>query len=340
MPSMDNTKFDPQAFCEGNFLLDAHSDIFWRVAEDGYDILRHNDERHFDMPRAKSGGLDVIVTAACYDPLHSPDGDPEELVMHLIELMNDAGKRSDGRFIKIVSKEDFDSFGPDAERLGYIIAVEGGAPFKGNMDRFEPFHTAGMRLLTLTHNESNAISQGVNETEGPFYITGFGWDVIAACEEKGVLIDAAHLHHENIKYLLDLCTRPFTVSHTACRALADNERNILDDHMFALGRKNCVIGIDLIQPHLRSGSDYMDATLDDFLDHIEHAAEIAGIDAVGIGSDMDIIYPLIQGLKDASSYPAIAGGLHKRGWTMQDIAKIMGGNFRRLFSEVLPPEVD
>jgi membrane dipeptidase len=331
-------KFDAQAFCRANFLFDAHSDIFWHVDKSDYDILKRNDERHFDLPRAKEGGLDAVVAAACYDPKHTGDVDPEEYAMHLINLMNDAEKRSGGRFIKLTKKGQFDAFGPDAERLGYIVSIEGGAPFKGDMKRFERFYDAGMRLLTLTHNENNEISQGVNETEGPYYITGFGWEVIAACEEKGVVVDAAHLNENNIKYLLDLCTKPFTVSHTACRAIADHKRNILDDHLFELGRLGCVVGIDVIQPHINAGPDYMDATIDDVLDHIEHAADVAGIDAVGLGTDMDIIYPLPKGLTDATSYPDIAAGLHKRGWKQDDIAKVMGGNFCRLFSAILPAE--
>jgi membrane dipeptidase len=193
-----------------------------------------------------------------------------------------------------------------------------------------------MRLLTLTHNANNEVSQGADETEGPYFISGFGWEVIAACEEKGVLVDAAHLHTENIKYLLDFLTRPFTVSHTACRALVDDPRNIHDDHLFELGRLGCVVGIDMIQPHIKSQPDHMDATIDDFLDHIEHAVEIAGINSVGIGSDMDIIYPLPSGLTDGSSYPAIAGGLNKRGFDNEAISKIMGGNFHRLFLDILP----
>ncbi len=331
-----NPTFDAQAFCRENFLLDAHSDIFWHVDETGYDILSLNTERHFDIPRAKQGGLDVIVTAACYDPAHQQVGDPGEYILHMMNLMNDTAARSGGTFVKLASKTDLRAFAPDDKRLGYIIAMEGAAPLKGDIAGFDKFFDEGMRLLTLTHNASNEVSQGVDETESPYFISGFGWELIAACEEKGVLIDAAHLHSENIKYLLDFLARPFTVSHTACRALVDNRRNIHDDHLFELGRLGCVVGIDLIQLHIKSGPDHLSATIDDFLDHIEHAVEVAGIDAVGIGSDMDIIHPLPKGLTDASSYPAIAAGLYARGFDEEGIAKIMGGNFRRLFLDMLP----
>ena len=334
---MANSKqFDAQAFCREHFLFDAHSDIFWCVDEDGYDILKRNDSRHFDIPRAKEGGLDMVVAAACYDPKHVGNVDPETYVQRLVSHMHRVEANSNGRFARITSKGQFESFAIDDEHLGFIIGLEGSEAFKGDMKRFERFYDMGMRLLCLTHNANNEISQGVDETEGPFYITGFGWEVIAACEEVGVMVDISHLNTECVKYPLDMCTKPFVMSHTACRALCDNKRNILDDHLFEMGRRGCVVGIDFIQPHLKTGPDYKDASIDDILDHIEHAVEVAGVEAVGIGSDMDIIYPLPVGLTDAASYPAIAYGLLGRGWRDADIAKVMGGNFRRIFSEVLP----
>ncbi len=329
------TEFNAHKFCREYFLFDAHSDIFWHVDEDAYDILKRNDTRHFDLPRAKEGGLDAVVMAACFDVKHTGDADPEAYAMRLIKLMDDTAARSNGKFIKITSRDEFESINPEPERLAFIVGIEGGAPFKGQIAGFERFYDAGMRLLGLTHNANNEISQGVDDEDGPYFISGFGWEVIAACEAKGVLVDAAHLNENNMKFLLDMCEKPFTVSHTACRALSGSPRNILDDHLFEMGRRGCVVGIDIIQPHLKSGDDAMDASIDDFLDHIEHAVEVAGIDAVGIGSDMDIIYPLPGGLVDASSYPAIAEGLHKRGWPAEDIAKTMGGNFRRLFLDIL-----
>jgi membrane dipeptidase len=335
----DAKQFGQVAFCRENYLLDAHSDIFWRVDEDGYDIFKRNDSRHFDVPRAKEGGLDVVVMAACFDPKHVGDVDPEAYAMRLIDLMDDAEERSDGRFVKLAHKEIFDSFNSDPTALGYIIGLEGGEPFKGDMKLFDRFYERGMRLLCLTHNANNEISQGVDETQGPYYVTGFGWEVIAACEERGVIVDIAHLNEQCVKFILDMATKPFVVSHTACRALCDHRRNILDDHLFELGRLGCVVGIDLIQPHLKPGPDYMNATIDDVLDHIEHAIEVAGINSVGLGTDMDIIYPLPGGLTDATSYPVIADGLHRRGWEDGDIAKVMGGNFRRVFSQVLPPSI-
>jgi len=332
-------QFNAQAFCREIFLFDAHSDIFWRVDEDGYDILKRNDSGHFDIPRAKQGGLDVVVAAACYDPKHVGSVDPGNYVLRLIGLMHKVEAGSKGRFVRLISKEQFDSFAIDDQHLGFIIGLEGAEPFKGDMKRFERFYDEGMRLLCLTHNANNEISQGVDETDEPFYITGFGWEVIAACEEMGVMVDISHLNTECVKYVLDICAKPFVMSHTACRALCDHRRNILDDYLFEMGSRGCVVGIDFIQPHLKQGSDNMDATIDDVLDHIEHAVEVAGVDAVGLGSDMDIIYPLPKGLNDAASYPAIAAGLHHRGWQDADIAKIMGGNYRRIFSEILPLKV-
>ena len=331
----DNSNFDPLEFCKSNFLFDAHSDIFKQVARDGYDILKRNDSKHFDIPRAKDGGLDVIIMAVCYESEEVEEG-PESFALRIINHMNRAGDASGGKFKRITSKEDFESIQPGSDELGFIIGLEGGSPLKGDTNILDKLYDAGLRTICLTHDDDNEISQGTGHIGEPFFISGFGWEVIAACEEKGIMVDLAHMNQESIKFLVELHSKPFIISHTGCSSLCDHPHNLTDENLLSLGQIGCVVGIDLLQPHLKPELENVSATIEDVLNHIEYAAEIAGFDSVGLGTVMDTIYPLPEGLEDSSSYPAIAAGLNKRGWEDEDIAKVMGGNFRRVFSEVLP----
>ncbi len=161
-------------------------------------------------------------------------------------------------------------------------------------------------------------------------------------------------------------------SHSSCRAISDVPRNMTDEMIRALGRNGGVIGINFGEgfltpkgagslkksistisyndPNLagkaldeyaakqyikqfRSGAKSV-ATLEDAVAHIERAVKLTGIDHVGVGSDYDGIESAPIGLEDVTKIPALAAALRKRGYSEQDVQKILGGNYLRVLREV------
>jgi membrane dipeptidase len=190
----------------------------------------------------------------------------------------------------------------------------------------------------------------------------------------GVMIDVSHISDSAFEQVLAVSQAPVIASHSSLRHFIPGfHRNMSDDMVRALGGAGGVVQINfgssfvsaearaysnrarLIigkfqrennltwdSPELRAfrnqyreANPYPFATLDTVLDHIDRTVELAGIDAVGIGSDYDGVGDTLPiGLKDVSTYPTLMIGLAKRGYSRQDIDKIMGGNLMRVWREV------
>src|SRR4029450_5297961 len=118
-------------------------------------------------------------------------------------------------------------------------------------------------------------------------LTAFGRDVVRQCEALGVIVDLAHISPAGFEDILAITTKPPIVSHTNARTLYDIERNISDEQIKMIGERRGVIGINAVLVSPRKE----ESTLDRYIEHIEHVANLIGIDGVGIGFDFfEFIY--------------------------------------------------
>lgn len=200
-------------------------------------------------------------------------------------------------------------------------------------------------------------------------LSPLGREVVAECNRLGLVLDGSHASDAATRALIALSQTPVLLTHSGCRAIRDHKRNATDDLLRALAAKGGVIQMNTVShfvvaappnPELdaaqaklvqryagraqtdeESAAAYLErlklrrelgkhrATLDDFLRHLFHAIEVAGVDHVGIGADMDGGGG-VAGLEDVSDYPKITLALVQRGFTEEDIAKIWGGNTLRV----------
>jgi membrane dipeptidase len=201
-------------------------------------------------------------------------------------------------------------------------------------------------------------------------LSPFGRAVVAECNRLRVVVDASHASDAALRDLLEISKFPVILSHSGCRAVCDHPRNVGDDLLRALATKGGVIQINalpvavvnmkedgrtaataamllqmqdkVLTPEVRAwASDEWGrieqaypnpaVTLDDYVRHIEHAVNVAGIEHVGIGCDFDGGggFP---GLNSVADYPAITAALRARGWSETALAKLWGGNTFRLLN--------
>jgi membrane dipeptidase len=167
-----------------------------------------------------------------------------------------------------------------------------------------------------------------------------------------MVVDVSHLSLASTRHVLELATRPVVASHSSADALISHHRNLPDDVLRAIAGTGGVIGVNFFPLFL---SPTATAGVGEVADHIEHIAEVAGIDHVGIGPDFTrelamtlfpVERPIIEGVDLAASVdgvegpadlPKVAEELDRRGLPAQDIAKVMGGNFLRVLRELLGP---
>jgi len=206
-----------------------------------------------------------------------------------------------------------------------VLAIEGSDPLEGDLSRVKLFYDRGVRALQLVHYRINEI--GDIQTESPRHngLTPFGREVVREMNRLGMVIDTAHCSSQTLADVLKESRLPVLFSHTGSYALRKLARHLEDDDLRAIAAKGGIVGL---WPHLRRRD-----TLDDLLKDIDHVCRLIGTDHVGIATDL-------FGLDGHTAIPThkhfalIPAALLERGYEDADVAKIVGGNFMRLFREV------
>ena len=238
-------------------------------------------------------------------------------------------------------------------KIALLITMEGVEPLGSDLDLLRVFYELGVRSIGLTHARRNAAGDGgifAANGSSPQGLTGFGRDVVRQCEALRIMIDLAHINPAGFDDVIGLTTQPVIVSHTNARKYYDIERNISDDQIKMIGQRGGVIGINAI---LVSGRKE-EATLDRYVDHIEHVAGLIGIDGVGIGFDFceflfrqmpekrrkeleaKLTTPhFLPDLTNHSQSRNLTRKLIERGFKDEEIEKILFGNWLRIFKELL-----
>ena len=238
-------------------------------------------------------------------------------------------------------------------KVAFLITLEGAEPLGTDLDLLHVFYELGVRAIGLTHARSNSaghggiFAPGGSSQEG---LTAFGRDLVRECEALGVIIDLAHINPAGFKDILSITTKPPIVSHTNVRRYYDIERNISDEQIKMVGERRGVIGINSVLV----SSKKKESTLDRYVDHIEHVANLIGIDGVAIGFDFfEFIYSqwlesaknelaeklttphFIPELKNHSHTGNLIRRLIARGFNDEQIEKVLRANWLRIFQEWL-----
>lgn len=215
---------------------------------------------------------------------------------------------------------------PDAPSA--IVASEGGDFLEGRAERVdEAYEVWQLRHLQLTHYRVNEL--GDIQTSAPVHggLTEAGVEVIRRCNRRGIVVDVAHGTYELVKQAAAVTTKPLVLSHTSLVAHpAPRNRRISPDHARAVADTGGVIGV---WPPL-----HLFPTIRSLAAGIARMVDVAGIDHVGIGTDMG---GLIFGscLPGYERMPALVAALRHIGFRPDEVRKIMGGNYVRVFSQAL-----
>ncbi len=247
-------------------------------------------------------------------------------------------------------------------RLGIVLGFQDTTPYGRELDRIDVFHDFGVRVVQLTYNVRNLVGDGCLEP-GNAGLSTFGHQVVERLNETGTLVDLSHCCQRTTTEGISASSAPVAITHSGCSAVAPHPRSKRDEDLRAMADGGGVIGIYLM-PFL---SPDRPATADDVIAHIEHAVDVCGEDHVGIGSDLsttpidgsdeywdahrtfvaarikagiaapnedpDILFT-VEDLNSHRRMELIADRLSARGHSDDRIAKVLGGNWVRLFQEV------
>ena len=169
------------------------------------------------------------------------------------------------------------------KRLGLIYGFQDGVGIDTDLTRVSLYHAFGLRVVQLTYNVRNMFGDGCLQPENGG-LTPLGRQLVEALNAKGIIVDLAHCGQRTTAEAIEHSSKPVSISHSGCRAVADRPRSKLDADLKRMADKGGVIGIYLMPFLTMSGQP----TSDDLIRHLEHAVNICGEDHVGIGSDLSI----------------------------------------------------
>jgi membrane dipeptidase len=362
-----------QELAEEHIIVDGHIDLPYRLLDFREDVADSTFGGDFDYPRAKAGGLDAPFMSI-YIPVGLQDdpGASKARAEELINLVEGIADEHPDKFEMATSPDDVRRIA-EAGKVALPMGMENGSGLEDDIDNVAYFYDRGIRYITLTHGKHNRIGDSSYDQEDDRWngLSPFGEDVIAEMNRLGMMVDISHVTDPTANAVLDITEAPVIASHSSCRHFTPGwERNMSDELIRAVGENGGVVMISFGSSFLKN--EYQDdddpireridqyleennieegsaeavrytervrkanpiGTLADVADHIDHAVEIAGIDHVGLGSDYDGVFGLPEGLQDASMYPNLIAELLDRGYSEEDIQKILGGNALRVWEEV------
>jgi membrane dipeptidase len=350
---------------------DAHMDTVLRALVEGYD-LGERSPGHADLARWRAGGIDVQVFAIWVDTIYVPHHAARRALQQIDALHRLLERHPDAIALARTAGDVRRITG--SGRLAALIALEGGAAIHDDPALLRTFHRLGVTSLTLTHSASTGWADSSTDEPRWNGLNDLGHALIAEMNRLGMIIDVSHASDATVRDVLAASRAPVIASHSSCRALCDHPRNLSDALLRGIAGGGGVVGInfypgfldetarrsmdgagDLLRALNRpvavapesldavaaerhrgffATNDMPPVAIERVLDHIDHAVSVAGVEHVGLGSDFDGINATPQGLAGAEDFPRITEGLVARGYTDDDVLRILGGNFLRVLEAV------
>lgn len=243
-----------------------------------------------------------------------------------------------------------------------IVGFQSGDPIEQNLNYLDTFYHLGLRIFQLTYQRRNYIADGCGEVADAG-LSIFGKEVIRHCNKRGILIDLSHVGYRSSMEAIEASTQPVTFTHCNLHSVNPIARNKRDEQIKAVAAKGGVVGVGAISRFITHDGGQKGVPLDTFLDQIDYLVNLIGINHVGIGLDIvegmtaedfkerqktffasfpelktggDFPYEnyYVRGLNSSAHMMLITEGLLTRGYHSEEVGKILGGNFMRLFDVV------
>jgi membrane dipeptidase len=338
-------------------IVDAHTDLLLELVlrrdeeQPLEHVLRRGEERLFErywLPRLEAGGVGVQF-CPLYAAIASREAAYGRALAQEAEFRR-AVEENAGRVCQVRARAELDD-----PRLRLVLSMEGVEPLEGDPGAFEEWYGRGVRTASLTWNHANEFAGGVDTpTQG---LTDRGRTLVRRFRELGVVLDLSHASEQTWRDVLEEEV-PFSVTHAGCRAVRDHPRNLADWQLEALAAREGVLGMIA----LAFVVDPEAPTLSRWLDHVDHAVAVMGVEHVGLGADfVDQVAGAEQGqgiddvprgraeavtagkarfgLEDfmgPGDYPALVDGLEGRGYHGERLKAILSANWLRILEESLP----
>jgi len=332
---------------------------------DKLDVSKSQPTIDTDIPRLRQGGVGAQFWSA-YAPTDTiARGESAKVTLEQIDLIHRLIARYPDDLELARTADDIERIHKSG-KIASLIGVEGGHSIDNSLDMLARLYELGARYMTLSHSDTIDWVDSANDAPRSDGLSPFGEEVVRTMNRLGMLVDISHISAESMKDALRVTKAPVIASHSSAFGIAQHPRNVPDDVLKEVAKNGGVIMVNFysgfIVPEraavgnrviaerikLRKDKDVKvdeddltttkaqreqekmtPGTVHTLVDHIDHIVKVAGVDNVGLGSDYDGITQLPDQLEDVSTYPYITQELLNRGYSHENIRKILGGNLMR-----------
>ncbi len=302
-------------------VADAHCDFLYYMAHNDFCLQSLKGNQSLSLERMEQGNVKLQFFAAWVDPAGRLS-----CLQQALDLFDAYWRMLDENECLIPFSKDFS---PESGKIATVLTVEGGEAIHGRLENLRLFHRLGVRAMTLTWNATNELASPAMR-RGRKGLTELGRKVVGEMCRIGIAPDVAHLNDAGIDEVLELATVPIFASHSNARAVCPHPRSLLDEHIRAIAKQNGIICVNFYPPQL---TEKKPASIEDIVKHITHIAGIAGIDAVGLGSDFDGMSDYPHDMKHSGYFPKLFDALMREGFSERDIQKIAYENLRNYIAK-------
>lgn len=277
--------------------IDLHCDTLMKTAttlKKNQDLLYENTFSQIDIKKLKENKALLQFFAIFlldeeylkYIEIELPEDD--DYIDLLTAQVNETIARHPDDLVLIRSFQDFEE-SLKQEKVGALLTIEDGRSLNNDLNKLNHYYEMGIRLITLTWNHENSV--GFPNSSDPTIMSkglkNFGIEVVEKMNDLGMIIDVSHLSDGGFYDVAKHSKKPFTASHSNARALTNHPRNLTDDMIKIIGETGGIIGLNFAPQFLADPNPNFESRLEDMVRHIDYIRNLAGSDAVAIGTDFD-----------------------------------------------------
>jgi membrane dipeptidase len=243
-----------------SIVVDTHEDVPEELEKKWADLAQSGATKHWDIPRAKAGGLTAPFFAVYVPASYAESGGAAREALKLIDMVDGIVDAHAGDLAHASSVADIRRVKSE-RKIAILMGIEGGHAIEDSLAALRDFYRLGIRYMTLTHTNTNHWADSAGNFFVPDFdprlsrvhhgLTGFGREVVREMNRLGMMVDVSHVSDETIDEVLKTSRAPVFASHSSCRALANIPRNLTDDQIKRIAEKGGVVMINV-------ASDFLD----------------------------------------------------------------------------------
>lgn len=297
-------------------IVDAHCDTAEKMLDRGEPLLSNTGHLSLEMMKEYGGYVQFFAAWIAKE-----EQNPILRTLQMLDNLKTEIRKNKPQIEEIRSVHDLVSVLENG-KCGAVLAIEDARALCGSLAVLRMYHELGVRAITLAWNDDNDVADGALSARGAG-LTDFGKRIVREMNRLHMIVDVSHIAPKGFWDVLSISDAPVMASHSNCKTVCAHKRNLDDEQIRALIRKQGFIGLNLY-PAFLENCDVADTKT--ILRHVEHILSLGGENSLGLGSDFDGVDALPKGIFSAREYTALFDEMARIGYSDGLIAKITHKN--------------